>query len=202
MKSFEILNENMSMARRIKEVRSVFTSSHEKQGGSAYGKRKLFEKKCQLSNEELRHQSTPVLMRDFRKFQQWQRQRVSPHHKFQLALQPRLAKLAASHQEYAAVWCEVSTDKGFAKSELVDLKHFKGHVFNFALDHALPPDCLFRLFVSKGLDCEMAGQFQFRPPPVGQSAEEEYRSEDGRLEMQMRVRYDRTRSQKPLFTLK
>ena len=76
------------------EVRSVVTSSHEKQGGSAYGKRKLFEKKCQLSNEELRHQSTPVLMRDFRKFQQWQRQRVSPHHKFQLALQPRLAKLA------------------------------------------------------------------------------------------------------------
>jgi hypothetical protein len=84
----------------------------------------------------------------------------------------------------------------------VGVRQFKGHVFNFALESELPADCLFRLFVSKGLECEMVGQFQFRPPPVGESREKEYRSEDGRLEMQMRIRYDRIRREKPLFTLK
>lgn len=51
MKTFEILNENMSMARRLKEVKSVFTNTfHNKHNSDHNNKRKIFEKKCELSN--------------------------------------------------------------------------------------------------------------------------------------------------------
>lgn len=50
MKSFDIKNENMSMARRIREVKSVFNSTKDKFHVTEYGKRKLFEKKIEYSN--------------------------------------------------------------------------------------------------------------------------------------------------------
>lgn len=58
MKTFEIMNENMSMARRLKEVKSVFSSTFKDKTNSEHkDRRKLFEKKLELSNEELREQS-------------------------------------------------------------------------------------------------------------------------------------------------
>jgi hypothetical protein len=55
MKTFEILNENMSMARRIKEVRSAV--SPDQRPTAHIAKRKQLEKKFELSNDDLRQQS-------------------------------------------------------------------------------------------------------------------------------------------------
>lgn len=59
MKSFEIMNENMSMARRIKEVKSVFNHSKENSNRPEVSQRKALEKKLEHSNESLREQSKP-----------------------------------------------------------------------------------------------------------------------------------------------
>lgn len=50
MRTFDIMNENMSMARRLKEVKSVFHQQKEKQHTTNYVKRKHQDKKCELSN--------------------------------------------------------------------------------------------------------------------------------------------------------
>lgn len=43
MKTFEILNENMSMARRLKEVKSVFSTTFKDKTSSEHkDKRKIF----------------------------------------------------------------------------------------------------------------------------------------------------------------
>jgi hypothetical protein len=57
MKTFEIVNENINMARRIKDVKSAF-NPHSHTTVLPCDRRKIFENKCELSNEELREQST------------------------------------------------------------------------------------------------------------------------------------------------
>jgi hypothetical protein len=44
----------MSMARRLKEAKSVFNYSKEKANHTEYHQRKVFEKKIEHSNESLR----------------------------------------------------------------------------------------------------------------------------------------------------
>ena len=56
-----------------------------------------------------------------------------------------------SQAEYAAAWCEISTEKGFVRSDLVHLDEFQGHRFLFALDQEMPKDSLLRIYVCKGL---------------------------------------------------
>ena len=48
MRSFEILNENMNMARRVKDVKSSFSGNFKSKNNSEHrpNKRRLFEKKC------------------------------------------------------------------------------------------------------------------------------------------------------------
>ena len=50
MRAFDIVNENINLARRIKDVKSAFNVNMEK-GLKSEDKRRLFEKKCQNSNE-------------------------------------------------------------------------------------------------------------------------------------------------------
>jgi hypothetical protein len=57
MKSFEVLNDNASRARRIQDVKPVVDTNREKEGTESVGRRRMFEKKCELSNNELREKS-------------------------------------------------------------------------------------------------------------------------------------------------
>ena len=52
------------MARRIKDVKSVFSNTFHNKGTSEHNsnKRKMFEKKCELSNDELRESSKFAVM--------------------------------------------------------------------------------------------------------------------------------------------
>lgn len=123
MKTFEILNENMSMARRLKEAKSVFSSTFKEKANSEHkDKRKMFEKKCELSNEELREQSNNVHDLDFKKFMKWQNTKGTHTHRYQLTLVVEsISKNLHSSSRYAGIWCEVSAEKGFVRSDLVEL---------------------------------------------------------------------------------
>jgi hypothetical protein len=53
MKAFELLHENTSMAKRIREAKSVVLIGKQK-SDTVYDKRRKFEKKCEHLNEEMR----------------------------------------------------------------------------------------------------------------------------------------------------
>ena len=55
MKTFQIENENNNMARRLREVKSVVNKQSKMQ--TTCNKRKAFEKKCLISNDDLRKKS-------------------------------------------------------------------------------------------------------------------------------------------------
>lgn len=51
----------------------------------------------------------------------WQSDKTNHNvHKYILTIQiQHISKFLHTHDEYAGFWCEISTDKGFNKSELV-----------------------------------------------------------------------------------
>lgn len=78
----------MSMARRINGVKSVLNNiSKDKTISEHYSnKRKIFEKKCELSNEEIREQSNNRNYLDFKKFIRWQNNKTNGLHPYYLTL--------------------------------------------------------------------------------------------------------------------
>jgi hypothetical protein len=77
------------------------------------------------------------------------------------------------------------------RSDLVGLEEFQGHKFFFHLDSELPKDCLFRLYVCKGLDSTFVGQIQFRRPAQNETHTTTQRSDDCQFEATLRLNYDK-----------
>jgi hypothetical protein len=78
-----------------------------------------------------------------------------------------LAKVFHQNDEFAAFWCEISTDRGFLKSELIEMQKLEGHRFCFPLETDIEKDVIFRLYACKGLKDSLVGQIQFRRPETG-----------------------------------
>lgn len=120
---------------------------------------------------------------DFKRFMKWQSDKTNHlTHKYILHIQiQHISKLINTHDEYAAFWCEISTEKGFIKSELIQVQKFQGHKFTFPLEAPLDKDVILRLYICKGLKDNFIGQIQFRRPEIGIPAEDEYKSVDKQL---------------------
>lgn len=104
----------------------------------------------------------------------WQSDKTNHHvHKYILHVQVHhISKLLTTHDEFAGLWCEISTDKGFIKSELVEMDKFEGHKFSFSLESAFDEDIIFRLYTCKGLKSALVGQIQFRRPELGKTVQD------------------------------
>jgi len=55
---------------------------------------------------------------------------------------------------YADIWCELKTEKGFLRSDMVRVDQQHGYHFTFPLDQELPKECLLRLYTCRGLQSE------------------------------------------------
>lgn len=52
----------------------------------------------------------------------WQNSKSNQVHRYQFTLTIEgISKNLSSRSEYAAAWCEISTEKGFVRSDLVNL---------------------------------------------------------------------------------
>lgn len=71
---------------------------------------------------------------DFEKFIKWQNSKTNGFHRYHLTITvENITKSIRSHHEYAAAWCEISTEKGFTRSEVVPLDEFQGKKLHFVL---------------------------------------------------------------------
>lgn len=100
----------------------------------------------------------------------WQNEKIKHStHKYILYVQVvHLSKIFHKSNDYSAFWCEISTDKGFVKSEMVEMDRFEGHRLSFPLESELEKDVIFRLYNCKGLNSSVVGQVQFRRPELGE----------------------------------
>lgn len=134
----------------------------------------------------------------------WQNEK-SKHsaHKYILHVQVvHTSKIFHRSNDYAAFWCEISTDKGFLKSEMVEMERFEGHRLSFPLEGELEKDVIFRLHHCKGLNSSVVGQVQFRRPELGEETEGDYKSDDRHFEVRLRVSYEGIRRERTLLTMK
>lgn len=63
---------------------------------------------------------------DFRRFMKWKNDKSNHNiHRYVLHVQVvHISKMFNSHDEFAGIWCEISTEKGFVKSDLVEMHTF------------------------------------------------------------------------------
>ena len=82
------------------------------------------------------------------------------------------------------------------------LDEFQGHKFLFSLDQELPQECLFRLYICKGLESNFVGQFQFRRSSLNQSMLSTHRSDDCQFEVTIHQSYSKVKKDKPILSIK
>jgi hypothetical protein len=68
-----------------------------------------------------------------------------------------ITKIIRIHDDFAGLWCEIETERGFMRSEMNKFEIFASFKYNFALENDLGNQITLRLFVCKGLESEMVG---------------------------------------------
>jgi hypothetical protein len=104
--------------------------------------------------------------------------------------------------EEMGMWCEVKGQRGWVRSDLVSAAgQFMGGVFSFLLEEELAKELALRVFICRGLDSEMIGEFRIAKPEEGEG-EVFCKSEDGRTQAEMKISYSTIRRERPVLNLK